>query len=66
MSLIHWYCYSFLEHIFNCFADFATNFENENIMSEARSITELNTKGLVSAIMAFKAFILRSSWIKPR
>ncbi len=23
---LHWYCYSFLEQIFNCFADFATNF----------------------------------------
>jgi hypothetical protein len=26
MPLLHWYCYSFLEWIFNCFADFATNF----------------------------------------
>ena len=24
MPLLHWYCYSFLEQIFNCFADFAT------------------------------------------
>jgi hypothetical protein len=56
MPLIHWYCYSFLERIFNCFADFATNFGNGNIMSEARPITKLNTKGLVNAITAFKAF----------
>ncbi len=56
MPLIHWYCYSFLERIFNCFADFATNFGNGNIMSKARPITELNTKGLVNAITAFKAF----------
>ncbi len=53
MPLIHWYCYSFLERIFNCFADFATNFGNGNIMSKARSINELNTKGLISAITAF-------------
>jgi hypothetical protein len=26
MPLLHWYCYSFLEQIFNCFADFATDF----------------------------------------
>ncbi len=56
MPLIYWYCYSFLEHIFNCFADFATNFGNGNIMSEACLITELNTKGLVSAIIVFKPF----------
>jgi hypothetical protein len=28
----HWYCYTFLEHIFNCFADFAMDFGNGNIM----------------------------------
>ncbi len=56
MPLIHWHCYSFLERIFNCAADFATNFGNRNIMSEARPITKLNTKGLVNAITAFKAF----------
>jgi hypothetical protein len=26
MPLLHWYCYSFLEQIFNCFANFATDF----------------------------------------
>jgi hypothetical protein len=56
MPLIHWYCYSFLERIFNCFADFATDFGNGNVMSETRPITELNSKGLVNAITAFKAF----------
>ena len=56
MPLIHWYCYSFLERIFNCFADFATDFGNGNIMSESRSIDQLNTKGFISAIKAFKAF----------
>jgi hypothetical protein len=56
MPLIHWYCYSFLERIFNCFADFATDFGNGNIISESRPINELNTKGLVNAIMAFRAF----------
>jgi hypothetical protein len=33
MPLLHWYCYSFLEQIFNCFADFAFGFGNGNIMS---------------------------------
>jgi hypothetical protein len=23
---LHWYCYTFLERVFNCFADFATDF----------------------------------------
>ncbi len=56
MPLIHWYCYSFLEHIFNCFADFATDFGNGNIISKSCSIDKLNTKGLINAIMAFRAF----------
>jgi hypothetical protein len=55
MPLNHWYCYSFLERIFNCFTDFATDFGNGNIMSESRSINDLNTKGL-SAMTAFRAF----------
>jgi len=56
MPLIHWYCYSFLERIFNCFADFSTNFGNGNIMSESCLIKDLNAKGLISAIITFKAF----------
>jgi hypothetical protein len=28
MSLLHWYCYSFFEQIFNCFTDFSTDFWN--------------------------------------
>jgi hypothetical protein len=49
MPLLHWYCYSFLKQIFNCFADFATDFGNGNIMTKARPITELNTSALKSA-----------------
>ena len=49
-NLVHWYCYTFLERIFNCFADFATDFGNRNIMSESRPIAELNTKALVGAL----------------
>jgi hypothetical protein len=56
MPLLHWYCYSFLEQIFNCFADFATDFGNGNIMSEARPITELNTSALKSASTVLKTF----------
>jgi hypothetical protein len=54
--LLNWYCYSFLEQIFNCFADFATNFGNGNIMTEARPITELNTSALKSALTVLKTF----------
>jgi hypothetical protein len=51
MPLLHWYCYSFFEQIFNCFADFTTNFGNGNIMTKACPITELNTSALKSALM---------------
>jgi hypothetical protein len=56
MPLLHWYCYSFLEQIFNCFADFATNFGNGNIMTKARPITKLNTSALKSALTVLKTF----------
>ena len=46
----------FLESIFNCFADFATDFGNGNIMSESRQIAELNRKALVRALTVTKAF----------
>jgi hypothetical protein len=46
MPLLHWYCYSFLKQIFNCFVDFATDFGNGNIMTKAHPITELNTSAL--------------------
>ncbi len=46
MPLLHWYCYSFLEQILNCFADFANDFWNGNIMTKAHSITKLNTSTL--------------------
>jgi hypothetical protein len=56
MPLLHWYCYSFLEWIFNCFADFATNFGNGNIMTKACPITKLNTSTLKSALTVLKTF----------
>jgi hypothetical protein len=56
MPLLHWYCYSFLEQIFNCFADFATDFGNGNIMTKARPITKLNTSALKSALTVLKTF----------
>ena len=56
MPNLHWYCYTFLERIFNCFSDFATDFGNGNIMSEPRPITKLNTKALVGALTVMKAF----------
>ncbi len=56
MPNLHWYCYTFLERIFNCFADFATDFGNGNIMSESCPIAELNTKALVGALTVIKEF----------
>jgi hypothetical protein len=56
MPSLHWYCYSFLEQIFNCFADFATDFGNGNIMTEAFQITELNTSALKSPLTVLKTF----------
>jgi hypothetical protein len=56
MPSLHWYCCSFLEQIFNCFANFATDFGDGNIMSKARPITELNTSALKSALMVLKMF----------
>jgi hypothetical protein len=41
MPSLHWFCYSFLKKIFNCFANFTTDFGNGNIMSEAHLITKL-------------------------
>jgi hypothetical protein len=54
MPLLHWYCYSFLKQIFNCFANFATDFGN--IMTKACPITELNTSALKNALMVLKTF----------
>ncbi len=56
MPLLHWYCYSFLKEIFNCFANFATDFGDGNIMSKAPPITELNTSTLKSALTVLKTF----------
>jgi hypothetical protein len=56
MRLLHWYCYSFLEQIFNCFADFATDFGNGNIMTKACPITKLNMSALKSALTVLKTF----------
>ncbi len=56
MPSLHWYCYSFLKQIFNCFANFATDFGNGNIMTKACPITKLNTSALKSALMILKRF----------
>jgi hypothetical protein len=56
MPLLHLYCFSFLQQIFNCFVDFANDFRNGNIMTKARPITELNTSALKSASMVLKTF----------
>jgi hypothetical protein len=56
MPLLHWYCYSCLEQIFNCFANFATDFGNGNIMTKACPITKLNTSALKSALTVLQIF----------
>jgi hypothetical protein len=56
MPLLHWYCYSFFKQILNCFANFTTDFENGNIMSEARPITKLNASTMKSALTVLKMF----------
>ncbi len=56
MPSLLWYCYSFLEQIFNCFADFDTDFGNGNIMTKACPITKLNTSALKSALTVLKTF----------
>jgi hypothetical protein len=56
MPLLHWYCYSFLKQIFNCFANFTIDFGNSNIMTEACPITEPNTSALKSALAVLKTF----------
>jgi hypothetical protein len=56
MPLLHWYCCSFLKQIFNCLANFATDFGNGNIMTKACPITELNTSKLKSALAILKTF----------
>ncbi len=59
MPLLHWYCYSFLEQIFNCFADFAIDFGNGNVMTKARPITKLNTSALILTFL--KTFCSQSN-----
>jgi hypothetical protein len=44
MPLLGWYSYSFLKRIFNCFADFATDFGNGNIISESCQTPSLTPK----------------------
>ncbi len=56
MPSLHWHVYSFLEHILNHLAKFATDFGNVNVMSGSRLLTELNTNLLTKALTVLKAF----------
>jgi hypothetical protein len=56
MPSLHWHVYSFLEHIFNLFAKFATDFGNVNVMTGLHPLMELNTKPMVKALTVLKAF----------
>jgi hypothetical protein len=56
MPQMQWHNYSFLEIIFNHVADFATNFDNENVASENCPISELNIQPLVHAIIMLRVF----------
>ena len=54
MPQLHWHAYTFLERIFNHFASFATNFNNVNVISKERPISELDVKPLVKAMLVFR------------
>ncbi len=56
MPHLHWHFYSFLEQISNLFAQFATDLNNMNVMSESCPLFELNTKPLHKALVTMKAF----------
>jgi hypothetical protein len=55
MPHLHWHFYLFLEMISNPFAQFATDFNNMNVMSESRPLSKLNTKSLRQALVTMKA-----------
>jgi hypothetical protein len=46
----------FLEWISNLFAQFVTDFNNVNVMSESCPLSELNTKPLCQVLITMKAF----------
>ena len=56
MPQLHWHIYTFLERIFNHFAMFATNFNNVNVISKERPITELDKRPLIKAMLVLKTF----------
>ena len=56
MPLLHWHVYTYLERIFNHFAMFATNFNNVNVISKERPITELDKRPLLKAMLVLKTF----------
>jgi hypothetical protein len=56
MPNLHWYCYSFLEKIFNHMADFATDFGNVNMVSEGWPISDLHIQPIIRAARTIKAF----------
>ncbi len=41
MPLLNWYSYRFLEKIFNCFPEFATDFGNGKVISESHPFAKL-------------------------
>jgi hypothetical protein len=56
MPHLHWHFYLFLEWISNLFSQFATDYNNVNVMSESCPLFELNTKPLRQALVTMKAF----------
>jgi hypothetical protein len=57
MPFLHWQIYTFLKIIFNLFAEFATIFENVNVVAEARPLDDLNIKPLQKAVKVMRALI---------
>jgi hypothetical protein len=56
MLNLHWYCYSFLENIFNHMADFVADFGNVNVVSEGCPNLDLNIQPIIRAARTMKAF----------
>lgn len=56
MPLLHVTLYVYLESAWIGLATFATDFNNANVISKSRPLTNLHLQGLQSAIRSFKAF----------
>lgn len=56
MPNVHITLYGYLESVWIGLATFATDFNNGNVISEGRPLTELRLAGIKSAVRSYKAF----------